>query len=65
MSFAKLRGVIREKYGKQENFARAMSMNPTTLSLRLTNQRDWTRAEIERACELLDIPLQDAHLYFF
>lgn len=65
MSYAKLRGVIREKYGTQDAFARDMSMNPTSLSYKLTNKREWTRAEIERACELLDIPLQDAHLYFF
>ena len=65
MSFAKLRGAIREKYGRQEDFASAMSMNPATLSLKLTNQREWTRIEIERACGLLGIPLQDAHLYFF
>lgn len=65
MNYAKLRGVIREVYGTQEDFARAMSMHPSSLSFKLTNRRDWTGAEIEKACILLGIPLQDVHIYFF
>lgn len=65
MSYPKLRGRIREKYGRQEDFARAMGMSPTTLSAKLTGGTEWTRPEIVKACELLDIPLEEAHLYFF
>ena len=65
MSYPKLRGRIREKYGRQEDFARVMCMSPSTLSAKLTGATEWTRPEIVRACELLDIPLDDAHLYFF
>lgn len=65
MSYAKLRGAIREVYGTQEAFARAMSMHPTSLSFKLSDKREWTGAEIEKACSLLGIPLQEVHVYFF
>lgn len=65
MSYAKLRGLIREKFHTQEAFAKAMGMNPASLSSKLTGKTEWTRVEIEKACILLDIPLAEAHLYFF
>ena len=65
MSYAKLRGRIREKFGKQEYFAEAMGMDPSSLSKKLNNKTEWTRIEIEKACVLLEIPLAEAHLYFF
>lgn len=65
MSYPKLRGRIREKYGRQEDFAAAMSMSPSTLSAKLKGGTEWTRSEIVKACELLDVPLDEAHFYFF
>lgn len=65
MSYPKLRGKIREKYSKQADFARDMGMNPASLSSKLTEKTEWTRPEIVKACELLGIPLSEAHLYFF
>ena len=65
MSYAKLRGSIREKFRTQGAFARAMEMHPTTLSKKLSGLVDWTRQEIERACQLLNIPTDQIHAYFF
>lgn len=65
MNYAKLRGLIREKFRTQKALAKAMGMNESTLSAKLNNVTQWTRPEIEKACELLDIPLADAHIYFF
>ena len=65
MSYAKLRGRIREKFGTQEAFANEMGMNPASLSSKLNGKTEWTRQEIEKACVLLEIPLTEAHLYFF
>lgn len=64
-NYSKLRGKIREVYGKQVEFARAMGMSPATLSKKLNNRADFSRAEIDRACELLHIPLEEVPLYFF
>ena len=65
MSYRMLRGKILELYGTQANFAQAMGMNPATLNGKLNNRRQWGADEITKACELLNIPLSDAHLYFF
>lgn len=63
--FSKLRGRIREKCGTQAKFARAIRRSPAAVSLKLTGKRDWTREEIEASCGALDIPLSEAHTYFF
>lgn len=64
-NYAKLRGRIREKYGRQNDFAAVLHIDRSTLSLKLNGKRDWTREEIEKSCVALDIPLADAHYYFF
>lgn len=65
MSYSKLRGRIKEKFGTQEAFAKAMNMNYTTLSNKLNGKTEWTREEIERACTLLEIPVLEIPAYFF
>ena len=65
MSYPKLRGKIREKFGTQEAFAIAIGMSPASMSAKLMGKTEWTRAEIEKACALLDIPMAEAHTYFF
>lgn len=65
MNFSKLRGKIKEVFGSQDAFAAAMGMNPSTLSAKLTGKTDWTSSEVELACKLLSIPLEEMHLYFF
>lgn len=63
--YRKLRGKIREKFVTQDNFAEAMELNSSTLSAKLNGRTDWTRSEIERAQQLLDIPPTDIAVYFF
>lgn len=65
MSYAKLRGRIVEKFGSQSAFAEAMGMRKALLSAKLNNKSEWSFPEVMRACELLGIPLSEAHLYFF
>ena len=64
-NYSKLRGKIREKFDTQEDFAKAIDISKSTVSKKLNNMSDWTREEIVRTCEVLDIPLEDASLYFF
>lgn len=61
----KLRGRILEKFGTFGAFAKAMGMHPSTLSAKLSDKTEWTRQEIEKAYELLEIPAEEIHLYFF
>jgi transcriptional regulator with XRE-family HTH domain len=65
MSYAKLRGKIREVFGTQEAFAEAMGISTVTLSQRLNNKVEWKTNEIAMACELLGIPLEEVAAYFF
>ena len=65
MNYGRLKELIKKKFGDQKAFAEAMGMSYTALNLRLNNRVEWTTAEIVKACELLDIPLENAHLYFF
>ena len=65
MSYAKLRGRIVEKFGSQSAFASAMGWREALLSAKLNNKSKWEFSEVMKACELLEIPLDKAHLYFF
>ncbi len=65
MSYAKLRGAIREKIGTQSDFAAKMNMDAATLSAKLNKKREWSVSEVMKACYILDIPAEQAHLYFF
>ena len=63
--YAKLKGRIVEIFGTQESFADAMGVSVTAINQRLNGSVEWKTPQIVKACELLHIPLEDAHLYFF
>lgn len=63
--FAKLRGLIREKYGKEENLAKVIGVSQSTLSKMLNEGRQWRGDEIAATCQALGIPLSEAYLYNF
>lgn len=65
MAYKKLKLKIKEVFDTQENFAKAMGMGYTGLNFRLNGKTDWKTAEIAKACDLLGVPLAEAHLYFF
>lgn len=65
MSYAKLRGKIREVFGTNAAFAAAMPMDLSTLSAKLNGKSPWKREEIEQACVILGIPIEEVYLYFF
>lgn len=63
--YAKLRGRICEKFRTQGAFAEMMGMHSSTLTAKLGRKVEWTRVEMQRACDLLDIPLSQVGDYFF
>ena len=65
MSYSKLKGKIREVFGTNKKFAEAMGIDLSSLSAKLNNKSPWKREEIEKACELLHIPIEEVYLYFF
>lgn len=65
MDYKKLKLKIKEVFDTQDAFAEAMGISQTALSLRLNGSVEWKTSQIAKACDLLGIPLKDAHLYFF
>lgn len=65
MDYSKLKGRIKEVFDTQEAFAEAMGMSYTAINQRLNGVVEWKTSDICKACELLHIPLDEAHLYFF
>ena len=65
MDYSKLKGRIIEKYGTRTAFADAIGMTMESLSRRLNNGATFKADEYIKACDLLDIPPKEMHLYFF
>ena len=64
-NYSKLKGRIKEKYGTQENFAKAIGKAQTTTSFKINGKRLWNQDEIVKAIELLDLSKDDIVEYFF
>ena len=65
MDYKKLKLKIKEVFDTQDAFSIAMKMSRTALNQRLNGSVEWKTSDIAKACDLLHIPLTDAHLYFF
>lgn len=63
--YSKLEGRIRQYYQTDEKFALAIGMGRGSLSAKLNNKSDFTRKQMLRAAELLEIEPVDIPLYFF
>lgn len=64
-SYDDLRGRIRAKYGRQENFARALGMSHASLSSKLNGKTEFSHEEIAKSIRLLDLNNNDIPQYFF
>ncbi|MDU5281931.1 MAG: DUF739 family protein [Dialister sp.] len=63
--YRKLRGLIKTQYQSESEFAKNVGINRSTLSLKLSNERDFTKSDIQKICNQLSIPLNEVGLYFF
>ena len=63
--YAKLKGRIKEKYGTQENFAKAIGISQTTISFKINGKAKWQQDEIVKAAKLLEISKKEIVEYFF
>ena len=64
-NYAKLKGLIVEKYGSQTAFAKALGVSERTLSLKMNNKIYFKQGEIKKAAELLGIEMVNIDKYFF
>ena len=63
--YAKLRGKMRELGFTQEELAKAIDKNRSTLSLKLSGQQAFTNDETLAICDVLKIPKCEISDYFF
>ena len=63
--YCKLEGRIRQYYQTEEKFAHAMGMGRGSLSAKLNNKSDFTRNQMLRAADLLEIEHAEIPIYFF
>ena len=63
--YRKLRGKIKEVFGTQAEFAKALGISGATLSLKLNNFYDFTQKEMAASMLLLHEPAHSVDKYFF
>lgn len=63
--YSKLLGRIRECFGEQDVFAKAMELSEQAVSLKLQGQREWAQDEMLRCCDVLMLPYTEIPNYFF
>jgi transcriptional regulator with XRE-family HTH domain len=64
-NYSKLLGRIRERGLTQEQLAKAIVKNKSTLSAKLNGQFSFTAKEIDDICKVLDISNDEIGEYFF
>lgn len=64
IDYSKLKGRIKEKYGSQQDFAKAIGLSEKIISDKLNNKSYWKQSDIDAATELLGIK-EDIGIYFF
>lgn len=64
-NYSKLLGKIRERGLTQEQLAKAIGRNKSTISLKLNNNGSFTQDEMDDICRVLDIPNVEIGEYFF
>ena len=65
MEYSKLRGRIVEKYGTMTNFADKIGSTRQTVSHKLTGKSAFSRDDIQRYADALEIPKDDIGVFFF
>lgn len=63
--YRKLIGRIVEKYGTRKEFAKALGISENSMSLKLNGKTGFSREDMVRWGELLDIDVNDFGAYFF
>ena len=64
-NYSKLKGKIKEKFVTQSAFAKELGISSVSLSAKLNNRVEFSQVEIDKCCELLEIPKGFIVMYFF
>ena len=63
--YSRLNGRIVEKFGTRKAFAAALNLSEHSLSLKLNNRIPFKQSEMERSCELLEVPIALVSDFFY
>ncbi len=63
--YRRLKGKIKEKFGTQEAFAKAIGMGLSTINLKLNNNAEWSQEEMKATMIVLNEPITNIPAYFF
>ena len=63
--YSKLKGRIREVFGSDMAFAKALGCSNNTMSAKTNNESDFTQSEIIKSVILLNLTYADIPQYFF
>lgn len=64
-NYSELLGKLRSKKITQEELARKIHINPSTLNLKLNNKSDFTQSEMRAICKAIGEPVDNVATYFF
>lgn len=64
-TYRKLRGKIVEVFGTNYRFAEALDISENSLSKKLNGKTNFNQSDIIEWCSLLNIPIEEAGIYFF
>ena len=64
-NYSKLKGRIIEKYGSMTNFSEKLGVSKQALSRKMNGNINFSRNDILKWCELLDIDQSEIGIYFF
>lgn len=63
--FNALKAKMIEKYGSQSQFAEAFGTSENTMSRKMQSKTPFSRDDIVRICDMLNIPKDQIGYYFF
>ena len=63
--YSKLVGRIKEFFGSQKEFAKAIGLSERSVSLKMNGEVGWKQQEISKACEALKLEVHQIAEYFF
>lgn len=63
--YSRLRGRIVEKFGNITEFINVISISSTSFYKKINRQIEFKQSEIIEICNVLEIPQQEIHKYFF
>jgi DNA-binding XRE family transcriptional regulator len=63
--YSELLGKLRAKKITQEELAKKIHLNPSTLNQKLNNKSDFSQTEMRNICRVLEVPIENIVSYFF